>query len=485
MIVDQHGRDLPTASTPRRRRISATYDAAQPGGPLQKHWSAVDWFSPNVGANPNVRRQLRSRSRYEVANNAYASGIVSTIANYVVGTGPRVRFIAPTGAGVRVTKLLKDLTARFNDWAWDIELPRKLHTMQRSKSTDGEGLGLMFTRNKVKRNQVALGLKTFESEMLTNPQDFTFFILDKPEGIDLGPDGLPETYHVLKHHPGGGLFVVYPVDAVKVPAAMITHWYDEQRPGLQRGLPEILPALPMFAMLRRYTAAVVTAAETAADMAAVMETNLPTSSGFPADIDAGDLIEYEKGQIVALPEGFTMKQLRAEHPGAQHETFIRCMVREIGRCLDMPYAVAAMDASGHNYSSMRGDWQAFFASIQQRRGNCEHQVLDKIVEAWMEEAKYLYPGVKELEDYDYAFDWPSWEPIDGLKDAEEAQMKLANRLTTYAREYGRKGLNWEDEFRQQAIEQELIEELGLTPSALLNPKTPDTNEDGKAPEGKT
>ena len=476
MILDRHGREMrPTAHRASAVRVRATYDAAQPGGPLAKHWSAVDWFSPNVAANPNVRRQLRSRARYEVANNSFAAGIVSTIANYIVGTGPLVRLIARRDAGKREARLLKDLTERYNAWAWEVELTQRLHTMQRSKSTDGEGLAMLYTRRNVREKEVSLGLRLFEAEMLTNPADFTFFILDKPEGIDLGPDGLPEAYWVLKHHPGGGLFVTYQADAVKVPARMICHWFDEQRPGLLRGLPEILPALPMFAQLRRYTAAVVTAAETAADFAGILKTMAPPDEDTPV-VNAGDLFPIEKGQLAALPEGYDMVQMRAEHPGAQHETFIRCMIREIGRCLDMPYAVAAMDASGHNYSSMRGDWQAFFAAVQRRRGVCEHQVLDKILDAWLEEAALVY-GV-EIPEHDFAWDWPAWEPIDAQKDAEAAQMKLANRLTTYAREYGRVGLNWEDEFRQQAIEQALMKELGLNAPSLTSAtkpadKTPD------------
>ena len=37
------------------------------------------------------------------------------------------------------------------------------------------------------------------------------------------------------------------------------------RPGQARGIPDITPALPLFAQLRRFTLAVLAAAETAAD----------------------------------------------------------------------------------------------------------------------------------------------------------------------------------------------------------------------------
>ena len=480
MIYDQHGRSI---QGPARQRfqpnVRAIYDSAMPGGPLEKHWTAADWFSPNAGTNPNVRRTLRARCRYEVANGSYAAGIVSTLANYIVGTGPTLRLIPSISSGPRAVKALKDLAQRFNEWAWDIGLQRVLHTMQRSKSADGEGLAMLINRLNARPNQVTLGIRTFESEMLTNPQDYTFFILDKPEGIDVGSDGQPEAYWVLKHHPGGGLFQVYPSDAYRVPAKNVCHWFDELRPGLLRGLPEILPALPMFAMLRRYTSAVVTAAEAAADFAAVMHTDAPPDGG--ANIAPGTTFEFEKGQIVSLPEGWNMNQLKAEHPGQMHEMFIKTLIREIGRCLDMPYAVAAMDASGHNYSSMRGDWQAFYAAVRCRRRLCEHQVLDKILDAWMQEASLLY-SVQIPDDFDFQWDWPSAEPIDATKEAEADIMLLAANLTTYARIYAKRGHDYSEELPQRAREEAMLKELGIGP-AQVAPMIPKAGEDGTKKAG--
>ncbi len=55
------------------------------------------------------------------------------------------------------------------------------------------------------------------------------------------------------------------------------HYFRADRPGQSRGIPEITPALPLFAQLRRYTLAVLAAAETAADFAAVLYTDAPAN----------------------------------------------------------------------------------------------------------------------------------------------------------------------------------------------------------------
>ena len=53
-----------------------------------------------------------------------------------------------------------------------------------------------------------------------------------------------------------------------------------------RGLPDILPALPLFAQLRRYTLAVIAAAESAANIAVLMKTNAP-AGGEAAEVTQG------------------------------------------------------------------------------------------------------------------------------------------------------------------------------------------------------
>lgn len=470
MILDHNGRPLqmppPYRSHP---RVRARYDAAQSGGTHAKHWTNADYLSPDMASSPAVRRTLRSRCRYEAANNSYAAGIISTLANYVVGTGPRLRLIPPMDASDRVQRNLLKLSQAFNSWAWTIGLGRKLQTMRRAKSVDGEAFGMLVSR-KVPVGQVSLGVSIFEADMVTDPTLAAMLDPAKPEGIELGPDGEPKNYRVLKVHPGSGASALYDSSAITVPANQILHWYDETRPGMHRGIPEITPALPMFAQLRRYTSAVVTAAETAADLAGVLETTTP-ADGESAAVDVGTTFDLEKGQLVTLPDGWRMGQMKAEHPGPQHETFIRCIVREIGRCIDMPYAVAAMDASGHNYSSMRGDWQAFFQSILTQRYGCEQQALDKILAAWMAEARYVFP-LQFPSEWDYAWDWPAAEPTDPVKQAEADELDLRNRTTTYARVYARRGLNSDDELRQVVREQAFLRdnkievpETGKRPSA--------------------
>ena len=66
--------------------VRARFDAAQTTRDNLKHWAAADHLSADMEAAPEVRRTLRMRARYEVANNSYAKGLVQMLANDTIGT---------------------------------------------------------------------------------------------------------------------------------------------------------------------------------------------------------------------------------------------------------------------------------------------------------------------------------------------------------------------------------------------------------------
>ncbi len=68
--------------------VRGKYDAAQTTEDNRRHWAMADSLSAAAANSRSVRRTLRNRARYEVANNSYAKGIISTLANDVVGRGP-------------------------------------------------------------------------------------------------------------------------------------------------------------------------------------------------------------------------------------------------------------------------------------------------------------------------------------------------------------------------------------------------------------
>jgi capsid protein len=109
------------------RFIRAKFDSAQTTPENRRHWANADGLAANAAANPEVRRTLRNRARYEVANNSYARGIVLTLANDVIGTGPRLQMLLGDGADAGANQTIE---REFAAWAKAIDLAGKLRTLR-------------------------------------------------------------------------------------------------------------------------------------------------------------------------------------------------------------------------------------------------------------------------------------------------------------------------------------------------------------------
>ncbi|MCR4412468.1 MAG: phage portal protein, partial [Thermoguttaceae bacterium] len=318
-------------------------------------WAGADLLSADAAANAQVRRVLRSRARYEVANNSYARGIVLTLANDCVGTGPRLQMLTDDAEANRLVE------QQFDEWATAVGLPEKLRTMRIARAESGEAFAMLLSNPKID-SLVKLDLRLIEADQVATPE------LASPGASENAVDGIvfdsfgnPVEYHLLRSHPGdprsGSL------EYERVPAAAMIHYFRADRPGQSRGVPEITPALPLFAHLRRYTLAVLAAAETAADFAAVLFTDAP-ANGEAQEVEPMDLVELERRVATVLPGGWKLSQVHAEQPATGYGEFKKEILNEISRCLSIPYNVAACNSSGYNYASGRLDHQTYYKSIR-------------------------------------------------------------------------------------------------------------------------
>ncbi len=174
--------------------IAARFDAATTNDANRRHWSMADSLSADAAASPEVRRILRARARYEVANNAYARGIVLTLANDVIGTGPRLQMLTDDA---EANAVIEEAFAR---WCKAIGLPEKLRTMRMGRAESGEVFGV-FGSNPRLSVPVKLDLRLVEADQVATP---TIELLDDRgvDGIVFDTFGNPVEYHILKSHPG-------------------------------------------------------------------------------------------------------------------------------------------------------------------------------------------------------------------------------------------------------------------------------------------
>ncbi len=450
--------------------LRARYDAAQTTVENVRHWAMADGLSPDAAATPDVRRTLRNRSRYEVANNSYAKGMVLTVAGDCVGTGPRLQLLTEDN------QINRTVEQAFADWAMAVDLSAKLRTMRMAKVTDGESFAVLVNNPRLD-HPVKLDLRLIEADQITTPVT----AINRPDvidGIELDRLAQPKAYHLLREHPGAFGIGAGLVTSLRIAAGSMIHWYRADRPDQHRGVPEITPALPLFAQLRRYTLAVLGAAETAADFAAVLYTDAP-AGGEATPVEPLDVIELEKRMATTLPDGWKLGQVRAEQPATAYSEFKREILGEIGRCLQVPINIITGDSSQHNYASGRLDHQTYMKSLRIEQSHLGRVVMDRVLSAWIAEAALLraFAVLRVLDRVQHQWFWDGMEHVDPAKEANAQATRLASNTTTLAYEYARQGKDWEAELRQRAKERQLMQELGLAEEQPVAPEPEEDEED--------
>ena len=460
----------------------ARYEAAQAGDDY-KHWQVADAFSADAQLSPSVRRTMRNRARYERNNNSYLAGISATLASDLIGTGPRLQLDVQDEAARIVERA-------FYDWGTAIDLPAKLRTMREALVVDGEAFALMTTNARL--SGVQLDLRLIEAEMVATPTELMRQTItpegNTVDGIEFDEAGNVIAYQVLSFHPGSN-YRVNNLQFSRVPAAAMIHWFRRQRPGQNRGVPEVAPALKLFGQLRRYTEAVIAAAETAADFAAFIHSNSPAAE--VDEVDAFAELEIRKRSLVTLPEGWDISQLKAEQPTSTYKDFKREVIGEIARCLQLPFNVAALDSSSYNYASGRMDHQVYGMNQRVDRDHLERVCLDRVLSAWVNEASLagvIPEGLPPFSEWNWAWVWDGREHVDPAKEAAATELRLATHTTTLAAEYARQGRRWDVELRQRAAELQLMAELGLPlaagqPAPQVTVVDDDQDDDVQAAEG--
>jgi capsid protein len=458
---------LAQAAARRAWTMLAGYDAAHSDGANAKHWTDADGSASWSANSPGVRETLRNRTRHEVANNSLAAGIVATLADDTIGTGPYLS----VEAGDREAN--QRIERAFAEWANETGFVEKLRTMRRSKAADGEAFAILGTNPRL--GFVQLDLRLIEADQVATP-DLSAADPSRIDGVHLDRFGDPKGYDVLRVHPGDDRALGNSLTYDTIAAESVVHIAHRTRPGEIRGVPELTPALGLFALLRRYTLASILSAEIAAKLSGVLESQTP--EGDVADLPPMDAVEIDPGTIAAMPEGWRLAAFKGEQPTTTFGEFRRHIVNEIGRCLNMPANIAIGSSENMNFSSGRLDHGVYQQSLRVERTRFERLVLDRVFAAWIREAVLVDPGLApgiSIREIRHAWRWPAFASGDPVKDANADKIYRELGVLSLERLYSsRFGSEWDRELEQIRREQEFAREIGVEA-----PSTPPANEFGQ------
>lgn len=458
-------------------KVKARYDAAVTNDDNRRHWANADGLSAAAANSHSVRATLRNRSRYESDNNGYACGAVRSRADDLVGTGPTLQITSEDDFANESVELT------FAEWARAVRLSEKLHVLDQARNRDGEAFAMIATNPGIS-HPVQLDLIPIEADRISDRMG-TDHPVQLPsggfrsDGIEYDPWGNVVAYDVLDDHPGD-LLRAFPLSSQRVPARFMIHWFRLDRPGQLRGVPELTSSLPLFAYLRRWTLATLSAAEIAASFAALLETDAPPDETDPPE--PFESLEIERGMMTTLPAGAKARQLESEHPTAAYSEFKREIVAEAARPLRMPVNVAMGDSSRHNFSSAKLDHFNYRAALKVDRAWAGVNVLDRILAEWAAEAVLLGLVPADVLQLPRSWYWPGWPTMD-KDEASNVTERLINGTTTLQDELAADGQDWKDRVRQRGRELRLLREEGVPSPAKPSGSTTRTDEEDNDDSG--
>lgn len=513
---------LVTERLSNRREIRAKFDAAQTFLGNQNHWGQADFLGPHMVASYGVRKTLRSRSRYELAeNNPYLKGTCLTIVNDFVGSGPKLQI---TDDRIPDDKK-KQIQKKFSEWFWSCKLRQKLWRMRLAKIVDGESFMIPYAnKRRLFYDPVQLDFQVIEADRITT-QYVAPIPLPRPpgtweiDGVRFDDNENPISYYVLNFFPGyQGLtdrFTQPGIDPSStmptgmygdwIPAKYVIHWFRQDR-GWLRGVPEATPSLPLCAVLRRYTMAVVRNAEANADITVLCETeNAAGGNPFATDADGNQIVDdpfdifpIEMGMAMTMPWGYKVKQLNSVPNGVQFDEFVGCLLREITRPILSPYNITSGSSKDSNMASGVLDATIYKGGQRAERLSMEEEVLCRIFYLWWQEAIRI-PG--HIGDSFMSSEWKEgipqhrwrWDRIgidhtDPARVAEALKTMHEKRFMTDADiqdEYFNRDLDtWQEEIKSDDEFRDTLTAPGLDapPVPSIDPTVPGSGK--PTPKGK-
>jgi hypothetical protein len=184
------------------------------------------------------------------------------------------------------------------------------------------------------------------------------------------------------------------------------------------------------------------------------------------------LFPLQRNIVTTLPDGYDIGQTRAEHPKSEHEAFVRCVIREIGRAIKAPYRKIAGDSSQANFSSNNGDELDWWRGLDETHKDLEYGPLDRLLAAWLFEARdlrigngdygtpYVSAEVRRVLGNSltgnacdlptHTWNWQAREWPNPQQEASADETNLRQGTDTFARIWGRKGQDYRKAFASNA-----------------------------------
>lgn len=475
------------------RKVLRTYQGAE-GNRLTGSKRPRNQAADSELLGPAGADAARAWARSFVRDNAYANGVVETIATAVVGCGIYAQSMVEDENGDDI-ELLNDARDKvWNEWCEACDINGELNFAEiqflalREIVEAGEVLIRMIpvglTQGGINR-PVPLALEMIDADRLALDRD-TWAYRETGNrvirGIEMDERGKPLAYWIYPEHPNSP-YIARNTTPDRIPASEILHLYRKDRVGQTRGVSWFAPVLNPIRDLGVYIDNELQASAVSSCFAAVIKTDgtagqglLPTDGSDTSDGMGNDFEFLEPGLVARLRPGESIESVNPGRPNSAAEPWINLMVRNIGVGVGLGYEKVSRDYSRTTYSSART------AELEDRRRFKRFQrfiiahLCQPVWDRFCEQAATVnkltnsdtFPALSDLLDDRRALTpvtWqvPEWEWVDPQNEQAAAVSAIQNNMSTLQRECGKLGINWREVLRQRHKEREAEQEYEVQP----------------------
>lgn len=475
------GIDAAERPEPRVRMARRQYAAAGFGRTLN------DWIANSTSGDAEIRtslRTLRNRSRQMAQDNDYVRNALRTIQNNVIGSGvnmqAQIKGKRGPGAGALSTAQNQLVEDEWRKWkradschaAGKMSFSQLERMLARTVARDGE-VFIRRVNKRMGRSKIPLALEILEADYLD--ENFNGTAANGNEirmGIEVNEWQRPVAYWFYEKHPGDYQNTrATTTPRRRIPAGEVIHLarFEDERPGVTRGVPWFTSALIRLRHMSGYEEAEVIAARASACQMGFITTPDPDfEPGEDEVVDFDRVDNFEPGKITTLAPGEQFQSFSPTRPSGLLDPFMRFMLRGVAAGIGCSYESLSKDYSQSNYSSSR------LALLDDRDTWKELQswmieLLHQRVHEWFVELAVL-SGVMSFTGYEMdpeAYSSPrwiarGWSWIDPAKEITAYKMAVRSGFMTISDVVSQSGADFEELAAARRRELDLCEELELT-----------------------
>lgn len=466
---------------------------ATAGGRLQHDFLAphTDADSAIAGNNDKLRRHVRQHEY----NNGDIAGPIQRFANYIIGSG--LRFQARVTADKKFTRMMdvpritEQTAEAFNFWTekrmktWnkqaDVRLIMTGHEMQRlimmTLIRDGEAL-IIGRKSRRPGRMIPYCQEIVEIDRLQTPPGL---ITDPAvrNGIRYDDEGAPETYYVLKHHPGNTMQPNFKFDDFEeVPVwnpdgtKKVFHLFEVLRPEQTRGFTWLAAGLKDIQNIVRYKDAEMMAALEDACMTGIVKTTAPqtfqnnyTKAGPVASGAEKRISGFKPNKVHYLNLYEEMDIHRPQRPNDKFDEIINSFSRGPANGLNIPPEVWTQNWKDMNYSNARTVLISFYSVCRiKQRYFVDHYSLpthENIAPELVATGNVPAPGFDQRREDYLAAEYipPAREWVDPKKEAEGKAIDIMNMTETGHSVCAAQGHDYDENLEIRARELKRMKEL--------------------------